>query len=144
MKEKASAAQALANAGINAAAAGTEAQANVVSGAAKTFNAHAAIPFVGIGLAAAGITAMIAMIAKSKNSIPKFADGGIIGGSSYTGDKILGRFNSGERVLTRPDQARLTRMLRTGTAGGGQVEFVIKGKDLVGTLNQQQQKNSRR
>lgn len=144
MKEKASAAQALANAGINAAAAGTEAQANVVSGAAKTFNAHAAIPFVGIGLAAAGIAAMIAMIAKSKNSIPKFADGGIIGGSSYTGDKILGRFNSGERVLTRPDQARLTRMLRTGTAGGGQVEFVIKGKDLVGTLNQQQQKNSRR
>lgn len=144
MKEKASAAQALANAGINATAAGTEAQANIVSGAAKTFNAHAAIPFVGIGLAAAGIAAMIAMIAKSKNSIPGYADGGIIGGSSYTGDKILGRFNSGERVLTRPDQARLTRMLRTGTAGGGQVEFVIKGKDLVGTLNQQQQKNSRR
>lgn len=144
MKEKASAAQALANAGINAAAAGTEAQANVVSGAAKTFNAHAAIPFIGIGLAAAGIATMIAMIAKSKNSIPGYADGGIIGGSSYTGDKILGRFNSGERVLTRPDQARLTRMLRTGTAGGGQVEFVIKGKDLVGTLSQQQQKNSRR
>lgn len=144
VKEKASAAQALANAGINAAAAGTEAQANVVAGAAKTFNAHAAIPFIGIGLAAAGIATMIAMIAKSKNSIPGYADGGIIGGSSYTGDKILGRFNSGERVLTRPDQARLTRMLRTGTAGGGQVEFVIKGKDLVGTLNQQQQKNSRR
>ena len=78
----------------------------------------------------AGILALLA-------SLPKFEKGGIIGGSSYGGDKILGRFNSGERVLTRPDQAYLTKVLKGGTAGGGNVEFKIKGKELVGILQQE-------
>ena len=87
---------------------------------------------------------MIALIAKSRNSIPKYAEGGIIGGTSYTGDKVLGRFNSGEMVITRADQRNLNRAIKSGNFGGGNVEFVIKGKDLVGTLNQQQQRASRR
>ena len=143
-KEKASALQKVATATMEASAAGVEAEANIAAGSAKTFNAHAGIPFVGIGIAAAGIAAMIALIAKSRNSIPKYADGGIIGGTSYTGDKVLGRFNSGEMVITRADQRNLNRAIKSGNFGGGNVEFVIKGKDLVGTLNQQQQRASRR
>ncbi|MHB9056207.1 MAG: tape measure protein [Paludibacteraceae bacterium] len=143
-KEKASALQKVATATMQASAAGVEAEANIVAGSAKTFNAHAGIPFVGIGIAAAGIAAMIALIAKSRNSIPKYAEGGIIGGTSYTGDKVLGRFNSGEMVITRADQRNLNRAIKSGNFGGGNVEFVIKGKDLVGTLNQQQQRASRR
>lgn len=143
-KEKASALQKVATATMEASAARVEAEANIAAGSAKTFNAHAGIPFVGIGIAAAGIAAMIALIAKSRNSIPKYADGGIIGGTSYTGDKVLGRFNSGEMVITRADQRNLSRAIKSGNFGGGNVEFVIKGKDLVGTLNQQQQRASRR
>ena len=143
-KEKASALQKVATATMEASAAGVEAEANIAAGSAKTFNAHAGIPFVGIGIAAAGIAAMIALIAKSRNSIPKYAEGGIIGGTSYTGDKVLGRFNSGEMVITRADQRNLNRAIKSGNFGGGNVEFVIKGKDLVGTLNQQQQRASRR
>ena len=143
-KEKASALQKVATATMEASAAGVEAEANIAAGSAKTFNAHAGIPFVGIGIAAAGIAAMIALIAKSRNSIPKYADGGIIGGTSYTGDKVLGRFNSGEMVITRADQRNLNRAIKSGNFGGGNVEFVIKGKDLVGTFNQQQQRASRR
>lgn len=36
-------------------------------------------------------------------AIPKFAEGGIVPGSSFYGDKVLARLNSGEEVLTRND-----------------------------------------
>lgn len=132
-KEKASAALSLINSGKVIAASGSEATADLVAGTAKTFKANAGIPVVGAGIAIAGVAGVLALLA----SLPKFEKGGIIGGSSYGGDKILGRFNSGERVLTRPDQAYLTKVLKGGTAGGGNVEFKIKGKELVGILQQE-------
>ena len=133
-KEKASAALSLINSGKVIAASGSEATADLVAGTAKTFKANAAIPVIGAGIAIAGIAGILALIA----SLPKFEKGGIIGGSSYSGDKILGRFNSGERVLTKPDQAYLTKVLKGGATGGGSVEFKIKGKELVGILSQEQ------
>ena len=132
-KEKASAALSLINSGKVIAASGSEATADLVAGTAKTFKANAGIPVVGAAIAIAGVAGILAMLA----SLPKFEKGGIIGGSSYGGDKILGRFNSGERVLTRPDQAYLTKVLKGGTTGGGNVEFKIKGKELVGILQQE-------
>lgn len=36
-------------------------------------------------------------------AIPKFATGGIVPGSSWTGDNVLARVNSGEEILTRND-----------------------------------------
>ena len=50
-------------------------------------------------------------------AIPKFATGGVVGGSSFTGDKILARLNSGELVLNAQQQNRLLGMLD----GGGRV-----------------------
>jgi hypothetical protein len=32
-------------------------------------------------------------------ALPAFANGGIVGGNSYTGDKVLARVNSGEMIL---------------------------------------------
>ena len=61
------------------------------------------IPVVGPILAVAAIASVVAALA----SIPKFAEGGIVGGSSYYGDKILARLNSGEMVLNQRQQARL-------------------------------------
>lgn len=133
-KEKASAALSLINSGKVIAASGSEATADLVAGTAKTFKANAGIPVLGAGIAIAGVASILALIA----GLPKFAEGGIIGGSSYSGDKVLGRFNSGERVLTKPDQAYLTKVLKGGATGGGSVEFKIKGKELVGILSQEQ------
>jgi len=138
-KEKVSAALNLANSGKNIAASGAEATADLVAGTAKTFKANAAIPVIGTGIAIAGVASILALIA----GLPKFAEGGIIGGSSYSGDKVLGRFNSGERVLTKPDQAYLTKVLKGGATGGGSVEFKIKGKELVGILSQEQTRAKR-
>jgi hypothetical protein len=69
-------------------------------------------------------------------SLPAFANGGIVGGNSYIGDKVLARVNSGEMILNQKQQKNLFSMLNNGSVnGGGSVEFKIKGKELVGVLN---------
>lgn len=47
----------------------------------------------------------------------KFAEGGIVGGNSYSGDNVLARVNSREMVITTDQQARLFDALN----GGGQL-----------------------
>lgn len=56
--------------------------------------------------ALAGTAANIAQ-AKSIVSGGAFAEGGIVGGTSYTGDRVISRTNSGEMVLTKSQQAQL-------------------------------------
>ncbi len=85
---------------------------------------------------------------KSINS-ETFADGGIISGSTTIGDMNLARVNSGEMILNNGQQARLFRMLNTSSVfngfsnDNGNVTFTIKGADLVGTLNNYQNKRKR-
>ena len=40
-------------------------------------------------------------------SLPKFATGGIVGGNSKSGDRVLARVNSGEMILNAAQQAQL-------------------------------------
>ena len=56
-----------------------------------------------------GLTGM-AQLASIVATVKGFATGGIVGGSSTTGDKVPIRVNSGEMVLTRAQQARLFAM----------------------------------
>ena len=85
---------------------------------------------VWIKLAAAGIalSGILGIIATAKNSFAgSYADGGIVGGSSYSGDKLWARVNSGEMILNKAQQQSLA-------TGGGQVKFVIEGSQLKGVL----------
>ena len=116
------------------AAAKTEVAANTAVAGTAAVKSVAGIPIVGIAMAGAALAAIIAMI----SSLPKFANGGIIGGTSRTGDKILGRFNAGEMVLTTGQQATLFQLangkgIRTSTTGGD-VKFHVEGTELVGVL----------
>lgn len=52
-------------------------------------------------------------------SAPKFAEGGVVPGTSYTGDKVLIRANSGERVLTKEMSDNLVKMLAQGIPSWG-------------------------
>lgn len=80
-----------------------------------------------------GLGQLMAMIAGVR-SAAGFAQGGIVGGTSYTGDKQYIRVNSGEMILNGQQQARLFSMINSG-GGGGKVEFEISGQKLRGVLN---------
>ena len=106
---------------------------------AMIFAAHAYIPFAGVGIAAGFISSMLAIQAATKAttmSMMAFAEGGIVGGSSYSGDRILARVNSGEMILNDKQQRHLFELLDGDTmpkSGGTNVtvQGVIRGTDLL-------------
>lgn len=80
-----------------------QATAGAASAATQAGSAVAGIPVAGPAMAVAAITSVIAAMA----AIPKFANGGIVGGSSYYGDRLLARVNSGELILNTDQQRRI-------------------------------------
>lgn len=84
--------------------------AELENAGAKVISAHAGIPFVGVALGVAGIAAIVAAMA----SIPKFANGGIVPGGSFSGDKVPALLNSGEMILNGSQQANLFKQLNSG------------------------------
>ena len=82
-----------------------------------------------------GIGAAIASVLAAFAAIPKFANGGIVGGNSPVGDKILARLNSKEMVLNTTQQDTLYGLLNS--RGNVQVsgEFRIRGRDLMAAID---------
>ena len=99
-----------------------------VAGAAAS---QASLPVVGPVLAATAVAGIIALL---MSNMQKFARGGIIGGTSTTGDKNIVRANAGEMLLTKSQQGNLWSMLNGKGGVGGKVDFEIKGDRLVGVL----------
>lgn len=90
----------------------------------------AALPFPA-NLAA--IATVVSTIAGIFSSLPKFADGGIIGGSSFFGDKMIARVNSGEMILNQSQQGRLFQMINSGNSGENvkvDGEIKVRGKAM--------------
>lgn len=92
-------------------------------------------PFGWIAWLGTGLAAMTTAI----SAVQSFNDGGIVNGSTTTGDKTLVRVNRGEMVLNNRQQARLFKMLDGGlslntTSTGGTVDFRISGSNLYGSL----------
>lgn len=88
----------------------------------------------------AGVFAKIHSITGTSGKAGNFANGGIIGGQSFTGDRLSANVNSGEMILNRTQQANLFRMANGGNGGGNTVQFHISGTDLVGVLNNNSRK----
>ena len=104
----------------NTAAKQGESIANATASGAK-------LPFpANIAAIAAGIAAVLAAFSMAGG----FATGGIVGGSSITGDKLLARVNSGEMILNKDQQRNLFKMLNAPlrtpnitAAGAPRIEF---------------------
>ena len=92
-------------------------------------------------VASLGAVVASAISAASKPNIQKFADGGVVGGSSFTGDRIPAMVNSGEMILNKTQQARLFKIANGGAPEGNAVTFHISGSDLVGVLNNNNRKS---
>lgn len=123
------------NAGADAAAA--------IAGGAKSVSD---IPVVGWILAGVAAVTLLATLISAMSSAKGFATGGVVGGNSYYGDKILARLNSGELVLTRDQQMKAWDEMNqpqqpTYSSPGGKVEFVIHGTELRGVLRNIDKKN---
>lgn len=115
--------------------------AKTAEGAASAGAEAAKTPLVGWLLVGGAIAAALAAFA----TIPKFAEGGIVDSPFTVGDKNIIRVNGGEMVLTKGQQTNLFNMISGGSGinGGGNVTFTIKGKELVGVLNNYNNKVNR-
>ena len=82
--------------------------------AAEAAGSAASIPVVGWVAAGAAALSVVATMA----SIPKFANGGIVPGISFAGDKVPAMLNSGEMILNGSQQANLFKMLNSKLYGG--------------------------
>jgi hypothetical protein len=114
-----------------------QAVANMFAGYAQATVAAAQTgnPWVWAAFAAAGLAQTLAMVAQIK-SAAQFAEGGIVGGSSYSGDRINARLNSGEMVLNKRQQKNLFDLLDMDVMpqkGGTNVTVtgVVRGTDLI-------------
>lgn len=120
--------------GAFAALAGVEATEKAVKTSKHWIEAIAAVASLGAIVASA-------ISAASKPNIQKFADGGVVGGSSFTGDRVPAMVNSGEMILNKTQQARLFKIANGGAPEGNAVTFHISGSDLVGVLNNNNRKS---
>ena len=92
-------------------------------------------------VASLGAVVATAISAASRPNFQRFAEGGIVGGSSFTGDRVPAMVNSGEMILNKTQQARLFKIANGGAPGDNTVTFHISGTDLVGVLNNNSRKN---
>jgi hypothetical protein len=87
----------------------------------------------------------------------QFASGGIVGGTSFTGDHVIARVNSGEMILNKAQQNRLWSFINGGDMGAvrpaanlapvvgneQRFKFEIEGRKLVGVLANETRVSSR-
>ena len=69
-----------------------------------------------VGLVLGAVAGQVASIKQAKSILSgeKFESGGIVGGTSFSGDKVVAHVNSGEMILNREQQTRLFDMANYG------------------------------
>ena len=88
-------------------------------------------PWDWIAAAAAGTATMISTIS-AIHSATGFAEGGVVGGSTFSGDQIPAMLNAGEVVLNRAQTGALASQLQeNGGGGAGRVVGVLRGEDIA-------------
>ena len=128
----------------NAAAASTTIVANKLEAAswkelaaAKYMAAHAAIPFAGYGIAAGFVAAMLATVTAA--GVPMLAKGGLATGPTLA---MVGEYAgaSGNPEVIAPLDKLRSLLPDQQEAGIGNLEFRIKGDDLVAVYNRRTNK----
>lgn len=82
----------------------------------------------------AAIASIVAQIMALFASFPKFESGGVISGSSFHGDNVIARVNSGEMIINKRQQSNLFNAIDKNKLGGTsniQIGGVIRGTDIL-------------
>lgn len=93
--------------------------ANIAQGVASCLKDGFPLGIINGALISAAGAAQLASIIASKPQKPSFATGGIVQGSSYSGDNVQANVNSGEMILTSKQQLALWKMANNGTSSSG-------------------------
>lgn len=93
-------------------------------------------PWDWIACAAAGTATMISTIAAIKSATAgSYAEGGIVPGNSYSGDRLTANVNSGELILSASQQNVLASRLQNNSPQNLRLTATIKGTDIQLALN---------
>lgn len=96
----------------------------VINTAAAIMKIWADVPKMDFGASTIALTAVAAALGAAQiaaiaaEPLPQFAEGGVVPGTSYTGDKVLARLNSGEGVLTQQGMQNLQDAANNGLGMG--------------------------
>jgi len=92
-------------------------------------------PWAWIAFSLAGLGQVAAMVAQIKQlSAGSYADGGVVPGTSYTGDRLIANVNSGERILTARQNENFEKLVDSSTTPQNNVtisSIKVRGSDLV-------------
>jgi hypothetical protein len=92
-----------------------QATSNIALGVTKAIAEGYPMGLINGALVSAAGAVSIASIVANKPRPPSFETGGIVPGTSYTGDRGGVRVNSGEGIFTRDQMKAMGIMARTGT-----------------------------
>lgn len=113
-----------------------QATSMAIQASLNAFTSTLAIPALGPILAPAAAAAAtiaaglsVAAVIAAKPKPPKFADGGIVPGTSFSGDTQMAAVNSGEMILNQSQQENLLRQINSG--GGSAPITIYLGADLI-------------
>lgn len=95
-------------------------------------NALLTKPFIPAGLAAAALAGAQGFAAVRNITSQKFENGGIVGGNSFTGDKVTVGVNSGEMILNKNQQQEMFRQLNGGGSNSNS-----RMDDLIASIKSQ-------
>lgn len=107
-----------------------ESVANAVSGATASGAASGPLAvFTTPAFIATAVGGVLAAFA----ALPKFESGGIVGGSSFYGDKIMARVNSAEMISNQDQQRNIWGAMNSGSGGVVTIipSIVYRGADML-------------
>jgi hypothetical protein len=102
-----------------------QATANIAEGISKAIAQGGIAGIITGALVAAAGAVQIASITASRPKPPSFAQGGIVPGKSYSGDRVQANVNSGEMILNAQQQRALWEAANGGGRGGATVNMPV-------------------
>jgi len=92
-----------------------------------------------------GLATMIATIAGIKQATAgSYAEGGLVPGSSFSGDNLTANVNSGELILNRAQQDRVASALQNNNPMGNlALSMMLKGEDIQICLDNNRMRRGR-
>ena len=102
-----------------------QATANIAQGVTQAIAQGGIAGLITGGIVAAAGAVQIGSIIASKPIPPSFSTGGIVGGSSYSGDNIAANLNSREMVMNMSQQKGLWDFINGGSGGRGAAPNIV-------------------